>query len=169
MKKALWLALLLPVCASWGGVPLYVKGNIYFLPCNVSTDTKYQEVDFGTFLKSDFQTPGTASEWKTFNLKVENCPPGTTKATVKFDGITDSDDATHFANQAASNPAQNIALQVTNAGHTITYKNQDQMTIDINSGNATGVFPLAARLYSTQGAVTAGRFESVVQLTFTWQ
>lgn len=32
MKKALWLALLLPVFSSWGGIPLNVKGNIYYLP-----------------------------------------------------------------------------------------------------------------------------------------
>lgn len=169
MKKALWLVLLLSTFSSWGGVSLNVKGNIYFLPCDVSTDTKYQEVNFGSLPNIDFQTAGNASEWKTFNLNVENCPAGTTKAMVKFDGVTDSDDATHFANMAASDAAQNIALQITNADHSTTYKNQDQMTIAINSSTGMGVFPLAARLYSTQGSATVGNFESVVQLTFTYQ
>jgi len=169
MKKALWLALLLPVFSSWGGIPLNVKGNIYYLPCDVSTDTKYQEVNFGTRLKIDFQTAGTASEWKTFSLNVENCPAGTTKATVIFDGVTDGDDATHFANMAASDAAQNIALQITNTDHSTTYKNQDRMTIAINGSTGKGEFPLAARLYSTQGGAKVGKFESVVQLTFTYQ
>ncbi|EMC8872284.1 type 1 fimbrial protein, partial [Klebsiella michiganensis] len=44
MKKTLWLALLLPVFSSSGGIPLNITGNIYYLPCDVSTDTKYQEV-----------------------------------------------------------------------------------------------------------------------------
>ncbi|WP_228727510.1 hypothetical protein [Klebsiella sp. RHBSTW-00215] len=91
------------------------------------------------------------------------------KATVKFDGVVDGDDATHFANMAASNASQNIALQITNDSHTTTYKNQDQMTITINSSTGKGEFPLAARLYSTQGGATIGQFESVVQLTFTYQ
>lgn len=121
-----------------GGIPLNVKGNIYYLPCDVSTDTKYQEVNFGTLLNIDFQTAGTASEWKTFSLNVENCPVGTTKATVKFDGVTDGDDATHFANMAASDAAQNIALQITNTDHSTTYKNQDRMTIAINGSTGKG-------------------------------
>lgn len=169
MNKALWLALLLPVFSTYGGIPLNVKGNIYYLPCDVTTDTQYQEVNFGTLSIIDFQSAGDTSEWKTFNLNIENCPAGTTKATVKFDGVVDGDDATHFANMAASDAAQNIALQITNADHSTTYKNQDQMTIAINSSTGMGVFPLAARLYSTQGSATVGNFESVVQLTFTYQ
>ncbi|WP_434662254.1 fimbrial protein [Klebsiella sp. MISC125] len=169
MKKALWLALLLPVFSSWGGIPLNVTGNIYYFPCDVSTDTKYQEVNFGTLSRIDFQSAGDTSEWKTFNLNIENCPAGTTKATVRFDGVVDGDDATHFANMAASNASQNIALQITNDSHTTTYKNQDKMTITINSSTGKGEFPLAARLYSTLGGATIGQFESVVQLTFTYQ
>ena len=169
MKKALWLALLLPVFSSWGGIPLNIRGTIYYYPCDVSTDTKYQEVNFGTLVKTNFQAAGSASEWKTFTLNVENCPAGTTNATVKFDGVTDGDDATHFANVAASDAAQRIALQITNSDHSTTYKNQDKMTVAINSSTQKGVFPLAARLYSTQGGATAGNFESVVQLTFTYQ
>ena len=169
MKKALWLVLLLPVFSSSGGVPLNVKGNIYYLPCDVSTDTQYQEVNFGPLPNIDFQTPGNASEWKTFYLKVENCPAGTTKATVKFDGVTDGDDATHFANMAASDAAQYIALQITSSDHSTTYKNQDQMSIAINGSTGKGIFPLAARLYSTRGGAKVGKFESVVQLTFTYQ
>lgn len=96
MKKTLWLALLLPVFSSSGGIPLNITGNIYYLPCDVSTDTKYQEVNFGPLLNIDFQTAGNASEWKSFYLNVENCPAGTTKATVKFDGVIDVDDARHF-------------------------------------------------------------------------
>ncbi|WP_228727511.1 fimbrial protein [Klebsiella sp. RHBSTW-00215] len=79
MKKALWLALLLPVFSSYGGIPLNVKGNIYYLPCDVTTDTQYQEVNFGTLSRIDFQSAGDTSEWKTFNLNIENCPAGTTK------------------------------------------------------------------------------------------
>ena len=158
MKKALWLALLLPVFSSWGGIPLNVKGNIYYLPCDVSTDTKYQEVNFGPLLNIDFQTAGNASEWKSFYLNVENCPAGTTKATVKFDGVIDGDDARHFANMAAIDAAQNTI-----------YKNQAQMSIAIDVSTGKGVFPLAARLYSTRGGATVGKFESIVQLTFTYQ
>lgn len=169
MKKALWLALLLPVISSYAGTQLYVKGKIYYLPCDVSTDTQYQEVNFGDLLKFNFQAAGSASEWKTFTLNVENCPAGTTKATVKFDGVTDADDATHFANTAASNASQNLALQITDTSHATTYKNHDRMTININSSTGAGSFPLAARLYTTQGNATVGKFESVVQLTFTYQ
>ncbi|VYT94236.1 type 1 fimbrial protein [Metakosakonia massiliensis] len=169
MKKALWLVLSLPVFSSWGGIPLNIQGNIYYFPCEVSTDTRYQEVDFGTLVKTHLQTAGTASEWKSFNLNIENCPAGTTKATVKFDGVTDGDDATLFANMAASDAAQNLALQITNSDHSTTYKNQDEMTVAIDSSTKKGVFPLAARLYSTQGGATSGNFESVVQLTFTYQ
>ena len=169
MKKALWLALLLPVFSSSGGIPLNIKGNIYYLPCDVSTDTKYQEVNFGPLLNIDFQTPGNASEWKSFYLNVENCPAGTTKATVKFDGVIDVDDARHFANMAASDAAQNIALQITSSDHSTLYNNQDQMSIAIDGSTGKGVFPLAARLYSTRGGASVGKFESIVQLTFTYQ
>ncbi len=169
MKKNLWLFLLLPAFYSISGIPLNVKGNIYFLPCEVSIDTQYQEVNFGSLLNIDFQTAGNASEWKTFNLNIEKCPAGTTKAIVKFDGVTDGDDIKYFANMATSDAAKNIALQMTNIDHSITYKNHDQMIIDINHSTGTGIFPLAARLYSTKGGVVAGKFESVVQLTFTYQ
>lgn len=52
--------------SSSGGIPLNITGNIYYLPCDVSTDTKYQEVNFGPLLNIDFQTAGNASEWKSF-------------------------------------------------------------------------------------------------------
>ncbi|MFQ9622597.1 MAG: fimbrial protein [Enterobacteriaceae bacterium] len=96
-------------------------------------------------------------------------PGGTTKATVKFDGVIDVDDARHFANMAASDAAQNIALQITSSDHSTLYKNQDQMSIAIDGSTGKGVFPLAARLYSTRGGATVGKFESIVQLTFTYQ
>lgn len=161
MKKALWLALLLPVFSSWGGIPLNIKGTIYYYPCDVSTDTKYQEVNFGTLVKTNFQAAGSASEWKTFTLNVENCPAGTTKATVKFDGVTDGDDATHFANVAASDAAQRIALQITNSDHSTTYKNQDKMTVAINSSTQRAFFrwlPVYIQLRAERRRVTLNRW-----------
>lgn len=79
MKKTLWLALLLPVFSSSGRDPFEYYRNIYYLPCDVSTDTKYQEVNFGPLLNIDFQTAGNASEWKSFYLNVENCRRGQQK------------------------------------------------------------------------------------------
>lgn len=45
---------------------------------------------------------------------------------------------------AASDAAQNIALEITSSDHSTIYKNQDQMSIAIDGSTGKGVFPLAA-------------------------
>ena len=83
-----------------------------------------------------------------------------------FYGQADSVHPTKFAN---SGSAKGLALELADRQDNILIAPQASFNVLINQSDHTATFPLAARYYATSMPVSAGSFDSVIQVTFTYQ
>lgn len=144
---------------------LNINGIVVASPCTVDTASVSQDVDFGQVRLNEMRAAGNASDWQSFEVKLVNCPPSTTSATVTFSGTPATADATLYANAGT---AVNAAVQLAQAANkTLVQGNGSSMTVSVDAQhNAT--YALAGRLmiFSDTGP---GTFSSVVQMNFTYQ
>lgn len=61
---------------------LNINGIVVASPCTVDTASVSQDVDFGQVRLNEMRAAGNASDWQSFEVKLVNCPPSTTSATV---------------------------------------------------------------------------------------
>lgn len=147
-------------------VGLNVTGNIVASPCIVDTDTQNKTVDFGKVSTTLLKDAAAGSEWQDFTLLVKDCPAATTKAKVTFSGNPDAEDDTAFD---TTGTAQNLAIRLASRDRATVYANNSVVTVDVNAGSHTAEFPLSARVFSPTGNPGVGIFESILNLTFTYQ
>lgn len=168
MKKSLFLSLILFTTTQTfaEAVIIQVKGNIYSNTCSVDSASQNLQVDLGQGVANRFKDVGDTGEWKDFDLTLSKCPATTTLATASFNGQTDSAHPTKFANIGT---AQGLALELADRQDKILIAPQASFSVLINQNDHTADFPLSARYYATSIPVTAGTFNSVVQVTFTYQ
>lgn len=144
---------------------LTINGMVVATPCTVDTASVSQDVDFGQVRLNEMRAAGNASDWQSFEVKLVNCPPSTTSATVTFSGTPAPADATLYTNTGT---AVNAAVQLAQAANkTLVQGNGSSMTVAVDAQhNAT--YALAGRLmiFSDTGP---GTFSSVVQMNFTYQ
>ncbi|RTN76490.1 type 1 fimbrial protein [Enterobacter asburiae] len=140
-----------------------ILGRITAPPCTVDTDTINQTVFLGKTFVNELAA-GSGSVWTPFTLTLSKCPVNWENATVTLTGNSASDNK-YFAN---SGSAQGVVLQISDTGHTKSYGNGATITelIDVNR-NVT--FQLDARMFNPSGVVTAGDFNAVVEVDFTYQ
>ncbi|MBL5863881.1 type 1 fimbrial protein [Serratia fonticola] len=144
---------------------LTINGRVVATPCTVDTASVSQDVDFGQVRLNEMRVAGNASDWQSFEIKLVNCPPSTTSATVTFSGTPATADATLYANTGT---AVNAAVQLAQAANkTLVQGNGSSMTVAVDAQhNAT--YALAGRLM-VFGDTGPGTFSSVVQMNFTYQ
>ncbi|CAI0802819.1 fimbrial protein [Serratia fonticola] len=144
---------------------LNINGIVVASPCTVDTASVNQDVDFGQVRLNEMRAAGNASDWQSFEVKLVNCPPSTTSATVTFSGTPATADATLYDNAGT---AVNAAVQLAQAANkTLVQGNGSSMTVSVDAQhNAT--YALAGRLmiFSDTGP---GTFSSIVQMAFTYQ
>ncbi|WP_337262917.1 MULTISPECIES: fimbrial protein [unclassified Serratia (in: enterobacteria)] len=148
-----------------------VSGKVVAAACTVESGLiNGQTVDLGVFGRTKLQAPGTAGDWRSFSLKLTNCPPGTNKSTVTFSGTPDSHNAELFANtEPLASAAANVAVQIAkDSDRSAVLSNNSMMTVDVD-GARNATFPLAARLYTPLGNTQAGNVASIVLVNFTYQ
>lgn len=147
-----------------------IKGKVVAAACSITSNlVSGQEVNLGSMPNINMQTAGQAGEWKSFVLLLNDCPPGTSKSTVTFTGVINTDDATLFANtEPTGTAAKKVGVQMAkDDDHSTILSNRSSMTVDVGI-DQKAVFPLAARLYST-GQARAGKVSSTVLVNFTYQ
>lgn len=167
MKKMVFLltaGLMAYACAD--DIQVQMVGNIYANTCSVDSASKDLTVDLGQASSSDFKDVGDTGEWKAFSLEVTHCPKTLTLANAFFYGQADSVHPTKFAN---SGSAKGLALELADRQDNILIAPQASFNVLINQSDHTAAFPLAARYYATSMPVSAGSFDSVIQVTFTYQ
>lgn len=101
-----------------------------------------------------------------------NCPATTTKAAISFNGVPypDPNYASAIYANSAANPAQDLDYSfLTRRQSLVNLANNVTYTVDINSNTHEANLPVAARMYTPYGKVTAGDFTSVVTITIAWQ
>ncbi|MCK7410046.1 type 1 fimbrial protein [Enterobacter bugandensis] len=169
MHKCKWLAgafmMMLP-WLSFADASLTLSGQVVASPCTVDTDTVNKTVDLGALQRRDLQTAGEGGEWQDFDLLLTNCPAGTTKVTATVSGTPDPQDATAWKNSGTSG---NTALRIANRDRSQTVAPGDSLTQNVNISSRSASFPLSARMFTPQGNATAGTFQSVMNVDFTWQ
>ncbi|MDU2537196.1 MAG: fimbrial protein [Enterobacter hormaechei] len=169
MLKRKWLAsafmMMLP-WLSYADASLTLTGNVVASPCRVDTDTVNKTVDLGTLQRRDLQTAGEGGEWQDFDLLLTNCPAGTTKVTAIVSGTPDTQDATAWKNSGTSD---NTALRIASRDRSQTVAPGDSLAQNVNISTRSASFLLSARMFTPQGSATAGTFQSVINVDFTWQ
>lgn len=166
MRKYILLLLMLMGQAHADAILLNMQGNILANTCSVDSTSQNMTVDLGQAASSDFRDVGDTGEWKNVELTLSKCPPTTTLATATFRGQADSVHPTKFANAGS---AGGLALELADRQDRITIAPQASFSVLVNQSDHTADFPLAARYYATSLPVTAGTFNSVVQVTFIYQ
>lgn len=143
-----------------------VSGKVVASPCTVDTDTVNKIVDLGSLQRRDLQTAGEGGEWQNFDLLLTNCPAGTTRVTATLSGTPDSDDATAWKNSGTS---EKMALRIASRDHSQTVASGDSLDQNVNISTRSASFPLSARMFTPQGSATAGTFQALMNVDFTWQ
>ena len=153
---------------AWGmgdPVTLNINGNVKTAPCQVSSDSVTKTVDLTpgqSVTASSLYTAGSTTPWGAFELSVEQCPAGTSRVTVLFNGNADSD----HPNDMYQNTASPVAIQL-QANNGVPLGNGKSLTANISEQRYT--WRLRARIYSEQGQVTPGTINSAITLSMTYQ
>ncbi|CAM6363144.1 fimbrial protein [Enterobacter intestinihominis] len=169
MHRSKWLTGVFMMMWPWlsfADASLTLTGKVVASPCTVDTDTVNKTVDLGTLQRRDLQTAGEAGEWQDFDLLLTNCPAGTTKVTATLSGTPDPHDATAWSNSGNSG---NMALRLARRDRIQTVAPGDSLSQSVNISTRSVSFPLSARMFTPQGNATAGTFQSVMNVDFTWQ
>lgn len=141
-----------------------VSGKVILVPCTVDADTVNKEVELPKAQAHNLASAGTGADWADFDLVLSNCPSSITTATALFSGTADVDDATTYKNIGTG---QNVSLQM--VARNDVYGNGSSMKKNIDNTTHEATFPLSARIYSPKGGAIAGTFNSVVNVTFSYQ
>lgn len=159
-------------------VDINVTGLIYADPCTVTVpDT----ISLGQYARADIAVAGGNTATIPFTIKMTNCPATTTKAAISFNGVPypDPNYASAIYANSAANPAQDLGLQLFNLDgkSLVNLANNVTYTVDINSNTHEANLPVAARMYTPHGKVTAGVFHvrcddhyrmAITSFYFTW-
>lgn len=143
-----------------------VTGQVVASPCTVDANTVTQTIDLGQDTKQHLLAAGDGGEWADFDLKVTNCPAGTSSVTAKLTGTADSQDSSAWKNSGTSG---NIALRVTSRDHNAIYSVNSAVQVKVDTATRSATFPLSARMFTPTGNATAGTFLSVMSVDFTYQ
>ena len=171
MKKlsvlaAATIVLLMNTSAQAGDpVTLNITGNVIASPCQVSSDSITKSVDLGQNIQaSSLQTAGAATDWVNFDINLNSCPAGTTKAIMTMHGTADLANPGDMYRNTGT--ATNLAVQVqSQAGEQLGNTKTISGTIASNAYT----YKLRARAYTQNGGVMPGSISSVVTATFEYQ
>lgn len=171
MKKlsvlaAATIVLLMNTSAQAGDpVTLNITGNVIASPCQVSSDSITKSVDLGQNIQaSSLQTAGAATDWVNFDINLNSCPAGTTKAIMTMHGTADLNNPADMYRNTGT--ATNLAVQVqSQAGEQLGNTKTISGTIASNAYT----YKLRARAYTQNGGVMPGSISSVVTANFEYQ
>ena len=146
-------------------VTLNITGNVIASPCQVSSDSITKSVDLGQNIQaSSLQTAGAATDWVNFDINLNSCPAGTTKAIMTMHGTADLNNPADMYRNTGT--ATNLAVQVqSQAGEQLGNTKTISGTIASNAYT----YKLRARAYTQNGGVMPGSISSVVTATFEYQ
>lgn len=147
-------------------VTINVTGNIVASPCTVDPDSVTKSVPLGDIQAASMNEAGSGSEWVDFDIKLINCPAGTTSVTATFSGTADTDSpADSYANTGT---ATKVAVQLETSDTEEPLGNGKTSDVDVSS-DKTATWGLQTRAFSTAGSVTPGTIASVISVNFTYK
>lgn len=146
-------------------VSIDVTGNIIASPCQVKGDSINIPVDLGQNIgASTLQGFSSATSWVPITVNLINCPAGTNKVTMLFQGTADSANPNDMYQNAGT--ATNLAVQLQGTGGEQLGNGKSFIGNIVNNAYT---YRLQARAYSQNGNVVPGTISAVVTATFTYQ
>lgn len=147
-------------------VNINITGKVVASPCMVNSGSGDLAMDLGQNIQaSSLATAGAGSTPVTQDLKLTNCPVGTTNVKATFTGTADTTSTTMYKNTGS---ATSLAVELSNATDSSLLSNGSTLTLPVQGDN-TVTFKLKARAYTALGSVSPGTINSVVVADFTYQ
>lgn len=147
-----------------------ITGTVKASPCTVDAVGGDVNVDLRE-IKAHTLTAGVGSNWEDFSLDLSDCPVSTTNVTATFTGTAADESADLYKNTAA-NPAASVQIEMVDgstSGANRRLGNGSDMTVLVDHTTNKATFPMRARAFSTNGGVTPGSIEGIVQVALTYQ
>lgn len=145
-------------------VILNFTGNIKAATCNISggnnidIDLKHLPIDI-------FNGVQTVSDWRNFDIHLNNCSSFINQIKLTFAGTADTADTTSLYKNLGT--AQNIAVQLQSGDGATPLGNQKILQVPLN-GQSDIAIPLRTRAVSMAGNVVAGSISANITATITY-
>ena len=146
--------------AAAADVTITVNGRVVARPCTVSTDRA--TVALGDLYTYDLQSAGASSPWHSVELRLSNCPTGTSRVTALCSGPEDG--TGYYKNQGS---AGNIQLELQD-DRGVRLNNGANKTVAVDDGSQSARFPLQVRALSVNGGATQGSVQALISVTYTY-
>ncbi|EML2681596.1 MULTISPECIES: fimbrial protein [Klebsiella] len=153
-----------------GQVELDMTGTIVAESCDIDTASQNQTIHIGDFSAGIFQSVGDASEWKQFDIKLNNCTSAISQSTVAFSGTADGTDPSLLAlsdTSGGGNMASGVAIELLDSSMNTIAINSTDNAYPITQGNNDLTFRL--RYKATAVPVTPGNASSVLYFDVSYQ
>ena len=159
------------ILASYGAfagdtVTLNITGNVVASPCTVNGGAGNIDVGLGDIQATTLATAASSSTEKAFDIKLTDCPAGTSSVVATFSGTSDSVAGTDYYKNTGT--AGNVAVALIQASTGNLKGNGTTITQTVQS-DRTVTMSMKAKAYSSAGGATPGTIKSVVTATFTYQ
>lgn len=161
---------------------VHFRGEIIDSTCEVTADTKNQNVDLGKVNRTAFDGVGSLAAPTAFEIDLEKCPDTYTKAAVRFDGVeapggngdlsvgnpATTEAPGDFTGTGTAATAKGVAIRIFNRGDNSQVQlAKDSAYSDISAGTAAMKF--MARYIATDATVTPGTANADSQFTIEYQ
>ncbi|EFG1981777.1 type 1 fimbrial protein [Escherichia marmotae] len=152
-------------------------GQLLAKTCDITTGSKDQPVNMGTYDANDFLNVGDVSGSHTFTINLEGCPTATStiyssgvSANVRFSGDTDTINTTLLRLTSSADSATGVGVEILDNDDKVIAINDEsgfkELVLD-NNGDASLDFKL--RYKSTQQNVHAGQANALLYFDIDYQ
>ncbi|MDH2376834.1 MULTISPECIES: fimbrial protein [Providencia] len=145
-------------------VTLNFKGNIKAATCNISGGNNI-DIDLKRLPIDIFSGAQTGSDWRNFDIHLNNCSSFINQIKLTFAGTADTADTTSLYKNLGT--AQNIAVQLQSGDGATPLGNQKILQVPLN-GQSDVAIPLRTRAVSMAGNVVAGSISANITATITY-
>lgn len=165
LAAALTTVLMLKAHAADTTITVY--GNVKTSSCTTGGNASYS-IDLGQNLtQTDLAIAGSSTPWVTQDVVISGCPTGIHTVTATFAGKADSLNPSMYANSSGTGFSEHVAVQLQETLTSTDVGNTSKLAI--KTGTTSQVtFPLRARLYTSNGGVTAGLVTAAVTMNISY-
>lgn len=145
-------------------VTLNFIGNIKAATCNISGGNNI-DIDLKNMPVDLFNLPQSGSDWKIFNINMNNCSSYVNELVLTFSGTSDTNNINNLYKNMGT--AKNIAVQLESGDGASPLGNQKVLRVPLAGKNSLSI-PLRTRAYSAIGNASAGTVSANITATITY-
>ncbi|EOC0416540.1 fimbrial protein [Cronobacter malonaticus] len=155
--------------AATGEGQVNFTGEILDAACEVvNSQSSPLAVDLGKVSKTAFTGVGSTTNITSFILQLKNCPETVSKASIKFGGDADNNNANVLALTGGTGAASGVGIQLVDADGTPLNLYTASADYALQTGTATNNLEFGARYIQTGAAITAGTANGSSTFTVTY-